>query len=239
MVHGLYSDSGSMLAFAKRFADDYRVILLDAIGHGLSAKPARFTLADQGEAVAGLIEALGYERADLLGESMGSYIAAQAAVLHPDRIRHLVLLVTKGHGRTSSVGAYMARRGLDPTTLSQEQLMEAMSEALWAPATPPERRAEILAETAAEVGEDLTPEQMKAVDASLADFDLRPGLPGVTCPTLVVSGAHDGLNPPALGQEVAELIPGARFEVMEQSGHMAKAEEPEALTQMVKSFLAA
>lgn len=71
----------------------------------------------------------------------------------------------------------------------------------------------------------LTADERVAVERSLAGFDLRPALPSIVTPTLVLSGRSDGLNPPEAGEEVASLIPGARFEVYEASGHMLPWEE--------------
>ncbi len=76
-----------------------------------------------------------------------------------------------------------------------------------------------------------------AVERSLADFDLRPGLPSITAPTLVLSGRSDGLNPPEAGEELARLVPGARFEVYEHAGHMLPYEETERLVAEVEAFL--
>jgi 3-oxoadipate enol-lactonase len=228
LVHGLYGDSWMMTDLATRFAGRFRVIAVDALGHGRSPRPAEFTLRDQGEALNELITSLGYESAAVLGVSMGSYVAAQAAVLEPERTSRLVLVVTKAHGRSSSTLAYAERMGFDLAAASMEEALAFMAGALWSPDTSAERRTEILA-AQSESPVELTAEERAAIDRSLAGFDLRPGLPTITAPTLVVSGRSDGLNPPEAGEEVAALIPGSRFAVYEHSGHMLAFEEPERL----------
>jgi pimeloyl-ACP methyl ester carboxylesterase len=162
-------------------------------------------------------------------------------VLDPTRIDHLVLVVTKGHGHTSSVLRYLTSKGLNPATLKPDALLAAMDDAIWSHHTSPDRRQAIMAAQQAALPpgfRDLAPEQKQAVDAALADFDLRPRLPGVTCPTLVISGRDDGLNPPEMGREVADLIPGAKFIMFENAGHMLTSEEPERLQREVLAFLA-
>jgi 3-oxoadipate enol-lactonase len=228
LIHGLYGDSSTVAPLARLFAERFRVIAVDALGHGKSPRPEEFTLEDQGRAVAALIESLGYETAAVLGVSMGSYVAAQTAIVAPERLSHLVLVVTKGHGKTSSVVAFAEREGFDLAAATTEQTLLFMASALWAPDTPEERRQEILAREGADQTE-LTPEERAAINRSLEGFDLRPALPSITVPTLVISGRYDGLNPPASGEEVAGLIPGARFEVYENSGHMLASEEGERL----------
>ena len=83
----------------------------------------------------------------------------------------------------------------------------------------------------------LTAEEKKAVDKALEGFDLRSGLPKITAPTLVCSGKYDGINPPEMGKEVAELIPNARFELFEHSGHVLHIEEEPKCRQLVCEFL--
>ena len=59
----------------------------------------------------------------------------------------------------------------------------------------------------------------------------------IRAPVLVASGAHDFLWPPAIGRQVAALIPGARFEVMEDAGHFPHLQAPETLVRLARSFL--
>jgi 3-oxoadipate enol-lactonase len=228
LVHGLYGDSSTLAPLADGLAERFRVIVVDAIGHGRSPRPAEFTLEDQGRALNALIADLGYDSAAVVGVSMGSYIAAQAAVLEPARISKLVLVVTKGQGVTSSTAAYAERHGFDLSHAAMEDAMAFLSGALWSPDTSQERREELLALQSGSVVE-LSAEERASIERSMAGFDLRPGLPSITATTLVVSGVADGLNPPEAGAEVAELIPGARFAVYEHSGHMLAFEETERL----------
>ncbi len=236
IVHGLYGDSLSVAPVAEQFAARFRVIAVDALGHGRSPRPDGFTLADQGRALNSLIAALGYQSAAIVGISMGSYVAAQAAILEPARISHLVLVVSKGQGATSSTLAYAQRHGFDLANATMEELIAFMAGALWSPDTTQQRRDELMAQQG-EPQQVLTADERAAIDRSLAGFDLRPGLGSITARTLVVSGRSDGLNPPEAGEEVASLIPGARFEVYEHSGHMLAYEEMDRLVAEVTEFV--
>ena len=228
LVHGLMGDASTVERLARRLAGTFRVVAPDAIGHGRSTHPTDFSLADQGAMLNGLITQLGAESATLVGISMGSYLVAEAAILEPARTDHLVLVVGKAHGKTSSVAAFAASKGVDLSTLSPEEMLAFMSEAVWSPDTSQSRRDELLQAMAGKQTV-LTPAEQGEVEKSLAGFDLRPGLASVTAPTLIISGASDGLNPPAAGQELADHIPGARFEVYEHSGHMLAFEEEDRL----------
>ena len=83
-----------------------------------------------------------------------------------------------------------------------------------------------------------TAAQTAAVRKAMENFDLRPQLPRISAQTLVISGRHDPLNPPAEGKVVADLIPGSRFEIFEHSGHVPRLEEREVYLQRVGEFLA-
>ena len=234
LLHGLYGDSASLAPLAGRFADHFHVIAPDAIGHGRSGRPVDFTLADQGRMLNSLVAALGYDGAAVMGISMGSYIAAQAAILEPARTVRLVLVVPKAHGLTSSSAAYAKRIGFDLARATPDEALAALGGAMWSPDTPQSRRDELSAIPNAEIV--LTPTEQATVERSLAGFDLRPTLPLITAPTLVVSGRSDGLNPPEAGREVADHIPGARFEVYQHSGHMLAWEETDRLLADVTAF---
>jgi 3-oxoadipate enol-lactonase len=235
LIHGLMGDASTVAPIAQKLSAYFRVIAPDALGHGQSARPRSFTIQDQGNMLSEVITGLGHQSASLVGISMGSYLAAQAAILTPDRIKRLVLVVSKAQGASSSVADFAARRGHNLDALSPQEIMAVLSEAVWSPHTPQERRDAILA--AMTVRSPLSAEEQAVVERSIAGFDLRPGLHSITAPTLVISGAADDLNPPDAGRELAAHIAGARFVIYERSGHMLAYEEQERLVDDITAFL--
>lgn len=238
VVHGLYGDATSMTPLSRALADrGFRAIAVDALGHGASPRPDGFTLRDQGIALNTLIQQLGYDSAAVVGMSMGSYVAAQAAILEPARTSHLVLVVSKAKGATSSTLAYAEREGFDIAHATMDETLEFLAGALWSPDTSAERRIE-LSLPQADAAPALTADERRAVDESLTDFDLSAGFSSMSARTLVISGRSDGLNPPDEGKAVADLIPGAVFEIYEHSGHMLAFEEQERLVGDIARLLA-
>jgi 3-oxoadipate enol-lactonase len=61
--------------------------------------------------------------------------------------------------------------------------------------------------------------------AAIEEMDLRPVLPGITAPTLVVAGADDPATPPEHGAAIAAAVPGARLEVVPAAAHLATWEQ--------------
>ncbi len=239
LLHGLGANADAMREEIASLARSFRVIAPDLRGHGRSDRPAAYTLADHVQDVLALLDDLGLDRADVMGVSMGSYVAQALAVAAPERVSGLVLVVTKASGLTSSTARYLAEHAAEVAGLTPEQVRLWLGDRMFAPHTPmgvKEAFAELTTEQA-RAGLTLTPPQLEAANRALEGFDFRRDLPRLHVPTLVVSGRHDVLNPPDAGEEVARLIPGARFEVLENSGHLATLEETARLTGLVETFL--
>jgi pimeloyl-ACP methyl ester carboxylesterase len=94
-------------------------------------------------------------------------------------------------------------------------------------------RAEVIA-MAERVGKDAFLRQERAI---LRRPDSRPHLGQIAVPTLVAVGADDRMTPPALAEEMAELIPGAALRVIPGAGHLPPMETPAAVNELIKAWL--
>lgn len=240
LIHGLTGQRMSMEKLAEQLSDEFFVITYDCRGHGQTDHPAAYDLADHGRDLLALIDALGYEQASILGASMGSYIALQAAELDPAKIDKLILVTAKSYddGSGSSVQRLLREAGLDMATAPPEERSRILSTALWSPDVSKELLA-VLAPRMKLSGENvvpLTPEETAAVNQALVGFDLREELEKVSCRTLVVSGTYDKINPPAFGKEIAEKIPQAEY-VEFPGGHLLTMEFEEDYVRCVRAFL--
>ncbi|NMN98388.1 alpha/beta fold hydrolase [Antrihabitans stalactiti] len=217
-----------------------RVILYNHRGIGASTRGAGTlsvrSLADDLDA---LLEALAIEHADILGWSLGTAVAQELVLAHPDRARSLVLAATWGRTtpfqqavitalahpwRTGDWAAALAAMAI---SFSEEFVNSpgfAPTMAALAPLFPS------------------TDAQMSAVveqfDADLA-HDTLDRLGTITVPTLVIAGEKDLLTPPAEGQTVANAIPGARFELFTGPGasHAVMLERSAEFLAVVTGFL--
>ncbi|MDK2011827.1 MULTISPECIES: alpha/beta fold hydrolase [unclassified Deinococcus] len=239
LLHGLGSHSGWLDADLDHLAGTRRVIALDSRGHGRSGRPTSFTLADHVSDVLTVMDALGVPQAAVMGTSMGSYVAQALATTHPGRVSRLILVVPKASGQTSGTAALMARHEDELRDLTPQEVQAFLLERMFAPGTPQAIRAEVARRTADDHAAGLaqTPGQAEAARRALERFDFRPGLPRVTAPALILSGAHDPLNPPPVGAEIAALIPHARQEVLAHSGHFPALEEAGRYRALVDDFL--
>jgi pimeloyl-ACP methyl ester carboxylesterase len=179
-----------------------RVITLDARGHGKSGKPRHASdYADYKRAqdVAAMLDAVGLQRADLHGYSMGGWIAMDTARCFPRRVRSLSLNGTHGFAQSLQSFRDSLREGLDGWV---RQLESQYGRPLH-----PNRKKKILSN------------DVKALRATLqgARPDVAGDLAGLGIPTLVIAGEHEG----AFGEmkRFAAAIP-ARFEMLLDKGHV-------------------
>ncbi len=232
LLHELGGSSESWRAVIPLLAPDRRVIAPDLRCAGRSEKPpGAFTLAEAAYDLAALLGALSLDRVDVIGAALGSLVGALLAIRHPDRVRRLMMcaVAPKMAGPTR---AYLAERAEKVRVVG----MRGVAEASLANSFPQSRAVERAAYRGIYLAND--PAAYAELSLALARLEMTPADWGaIRAPTLVASGAHDFLWPPPLGQEVAALIPGARFAAMEDSGHFPHLQAPRSLARLARDFL--
>ena len=240
LIHGLTGDKTTMYPVRDMFKDEYRVITIDTRGHGESTHPKEYTIDDHADDIHAIIKELNLEKVDIIGYSMGSYIALRAAEAKCDDIKHLVLACTKPNGKTSSVARILKEANLDITQISQEEMMGVILKASLAPSSfekVAEGELNVEELLKGDESQELSEEEKAAEDASLANFDNSNDYDKVTCRTLVIGAEYDGINPPELGREVADGIKDAEFELIKDAGHLVIVEQPDEFKNIVNNFL--
>jgi pimeloyl-ACP methyl ester carboxylesterase len=220
----------------------YRLICLDCRGLGESdpgAEPVSFEAA--ADDIAGLLDLLGVRRAHVLGWSWGSVVAQQFALRHPDRLGSLVLWSTwprtDGFLRAVFTGIRYPFANDDVATAVTVLGTVFSSELLDAP-----EYDQVLAALLPLVPKTET--QVRTVveqwDAGLL-HDATALLSQITAPTLVIAAEQDVLTPPRYGRQVADLVPGARYELFTGPGasHAVGLERPEEFAALLLDFLEA
>ncbi|HSP21862.1 MAG TPA: alpha/beta hydrolase [Planococcus sp. (in: firmicutes)] len=233
LLHGLTSSHAMFYREMNFFKKKFRVIALDARGHGKSTKPLKFTLDDHINDAAALIRHLGLQSLSVIGVSMGSYIAQGIAIELPERINKLVLVATKSHGEQSSMEELFNRYKEEFQGLNIVEKLQKSSQFMF----HDQEKVNRWLEKTAENGEGLTGREQTIASAALVDFDFRPTLAKLQAETLVISGSHDGLNPPAKGRETAEFIPDAVFMEFKHSGHAPNVEQARLFLGITDNFL--
>lgn len=233
LFHGLTSSSAMFYREINFFRTKRRIIALDSRGHGHSAKPGSYTLNDHIEDAAALLDHLDLESVDVIGVSMGSYIAQGLAARRPGCVRKLLLVATKSYGEKSSMAELFERHEDEFNGLSIHDKLDKAQAYMFHRLTAVKKWQEKTAQNSPQ----LTMEQQGIASNALERFDLRPELPVISAETLVISGRYDELNPPEKGHETAQLIPHASFMEFKRSGHAPNVEQPRLFLSIAENFL--
>lgn len=218
---------------AERLGPRFCTLRYDLRGHGASpVPPGPYSIADLGGDLLALLDRLGIERASLSGLSIGGMISMWVAAHAPDRVHRLVLCCTSAQlGPRESWLERAAIVRADGVQAVADAVLDRWFTPEFAQSHPDviERmRVQLLA----------TPHEGYAgCCEAIAAMDLTGDLPSITAPTLVVSAAEDPSIPPEHGRRIAELIPGARFELVENARHIASIEQAEVITALIDDFL--
>ena len=246
-IHGLAGCWQNWLENIPHFARRHRVIAVDLPGFGESELPhEEISIPGYGRFVDAFLGAIGIERAPLVGNSMGGFIAAEVAVSHPSRVEKLVLVSAAGLVTVPDRQLALVKRiaplfhmGTARTIARREhwvrrRRMRRMF--LYGVARHPDLlQPELCYEIASGGGK---PGFLDAFTAIL-DYDFRDRLSDVRHPTLVVWGRDDKIVPVAGAHEYERLIPGARKEIFEDTGHVPMIERPHRFNGLLDEFLAA
>jgi pimeloyl-ACP methyl ester carboxylesterase len=237
-----YDSSLWTLAQVPALSTQFQVVLVDNRDAGRSSRASHpYVIADMADDLAGLLDALGIQRSHLLGLSMGGMIAQEFALRHADRLDRLVLSGTGAAPARSAVDAIQMWRWVkanDATgkVFGGQQFVSLFSTAFLRNHEAVQDTAELLASNPY----PMSPEAYGLQADAYGQFDALDRLGAITAPTLVVVGEQDLLTPPWIAREVADAIPGARFEVIRGAGssHVVPIERPDEFNGLVSDFLA-
>ncbi len=240
-VHGLGYDRRGWGPLPRLLAEDFRVVLLDNRGVGESDVPeGPYAVAQMAADVVAVLDAAAIERAHVFGVSLGGYIAQELAVTHPGRVRRLVLASTAPGGTRShpmpEAGLEAFRRFPELEREAGLRLMVETSLGEHGVRERPELTDEIY-RYRLERAPTFAGWQAQAYAG--ATFDCSDRAATIAAPTLVIHGGADTVVDPRNGELLAELIPGARLELVPDRGHLLVWEEGEALAPVVREFLRA
>jgi pimeloyl-ACP methyl ester carboxylesterase len=197
---------------------------------------ADLTLDDSMASMARRVLATAPHEFALAGLSMGGYCALEIMRQAPARVRRLAVLNTGA--RADSPEQLSRRRGL--IELAEKGDFKGVTPRLLPLFLHPDHLKDkaltdhITAMTH-RVGKEAFLRQQKAI---MGRIDLRPFLPRISCPTLVLCGRQDQLTPLFLHEEMVALIPGARLDVVEACGHLSTMENPDAVNAALRRWLA-
>jgi len=216
LLHGLGGSSRCWMPSLADLALTHRLVLLDWPGFGRLRRLHRdFALEQATSWLAEWLEAVALRRIDLVGHSMGGYVAARFAARFPEVVERLVLVAPAGipSGRSLLRHVLALPRGSRQHTLASLRLL-----------------ARDMLRT--------RPGLALRVARDLLAADVRPALGAIRAPTLVAWGAGDAVLSPATGEVFRGLVPDCELVTLEGTGHLPMIHRPREFSAVVAAFLA-
>lgn len=235
LLHSLATHSELWAFQVPAWSVHFRIISVDLPGHGRSAVPAEnLSLAGMAREVVAVLDHLDIAKAALVGLSLGGMVAQALALEHAHRVAALVI-AHAGARTDASVREIWERRiqqfeadglaGLSHPTLDR-----------WFPRAFSES-APITMEWMTRLIESTDPSGYVGAIRAIQDLDHLDRLPSVAVPTLVIAGEADAAVPPTVASMVAQRIPNARLQLLQDTGHIGNVQQPIGFTELVGQFL--
>ncbi|AWN47344.1 alpha/beta hydrolase [Methylobacterium terrae] len=239
-------DHSALKPLFSGLSDVAQVVYYDHRGNGRSEDGERsaWTLAQWGDDVKGLCDALGLVRPIVLGMSWGGYVAQSYATRHPDHPGKLVLVSTAAKFEFPAVFERFGHLGGPEAA--------RIAEAYWTAPTA-ERRADFIrvcgplyrrtpsdpeAMRRAVIRHD-TALHFNGPENEQGRMDFRSALAGLRCPVLVMAGDHDPVSPIAFSETIVASLPPdrVRFERFAECGHGVFGDAPERASAILRDFI--
>jgi len=231
LIHGIGGDADDWAFCLDALAASHRVIALDLLGFGRSAKPPmEYTIAGYVEMLGRFLRALGLERATLVGHSLGGWIAAAFALQSPQAVDKLVLVDSAG------VWGEMTALPVDLHVSTLAHMREIFQFLFYDQRLASDSLIEFGYAQHLERGDGST---IHSILENTCDGRERldDRISGLSAPTLILWGENDQMIPLAIGRRIHELVPGSKFAVIPQCGHLPNLEKPAELVRRVLEFV--
>jgi len=236
LLHGLGADSSSWALTAPALADRFHVYAPDQIGFGQSDKPKiNYRVGTMVDFLYGFMKQLNIDRATLVGNSLGGWIALAFALAHPDRVQKIVLVDSAGiSDERLSLSAPELLRRLNPSTLAGTR--EALQNIVYDTQMITDQVVENFFVARLKKGDSYTID--KFLESVLRGEDFLDGkLSAIRAPTLIIWGREDKLTPLTMGEQFAREIKGAELVVFDKCGHIPQIEKPAQFNAALLKFL--
>lgn len=242
-AHGFGSDQTAWRHQVAAFASNYRIVLFDHVGAGLSDlaaySPRRYSsLYSYAEDLLDLCAALNLSECILVGHSVSGMISLLAALVEPQRFSKMFFI--SASPRYLNDNGYVG--GFEQSDL--DRLYTAMSSNYyaWASGFAPLAMGNLARpELATEFANTLAairPDIAQAVARVIFQSDHRHQLPRLTVPTVILQSSHDIAVPPQVGQYMADHIPNSQLISISATGHLPHISAPDIVTRVIAACLA-
>ena len=222
-IMGVTAPGGVWDAHAEVWKQHFRCILGDNRGVGETDKPAGpYTSAMMADDYAGLMDQLGIKKARVVGCSLGSVIAQQLALRHPEKVQSAILMCS--WARQDRFGLYTWQHMQKcKATMRPEDFMHYVQMLIFSKGWFDNDGCwENLKASLADAATNQAPQPVHAMEAQSAaatSHNTLNELKNIKCPVLVIGGKADAFTPPWMSEEVHAHIPGSDLHLYDGAGH--------------------
>jgi pimeloyl-ACP methyl ester carboxylesterase len=235
LLHGLGGSTQNWMYNIGPLSQQYRVIVLDQIGFGRSARPAiNYRVRTYVDFLEQFYQTLNIERATLVGNSMGGWIAAIFATSFPEKVDRLVLADATGYAPPPGFD-YKSLYGLNTSTREGMKLM--VGKVLFNKSLNTDAMINQFMAQRMTAGDGYTINSLIESVIRGEDFLESKQLQQIKAPTLIVWGREDGLTLLAEGERLKKDIPNSKLVVFDQCGHFPQIEKASEFNAAVLEFL--
>jgi pimeloyl-ACP methyl ester carboxylesterase len=233
LVHGLADDVGVWGSVIPALAAKHRVIALDQVGFGRSDKPLlSYRVNTFVDFLDGFLNELKIDRASLVGNSLGGWVAASYTLAHPERVERIVLSDAAGYSALAKT--------MDPRALSALRLASREDIRYLGPLTFHDKHfyedIDLAFKQRVTTGDSYTVSQL--LDSMIRGEDVLDGrLGAIEKPTLILWGREDKLIPVRFAARFNKEINGSQLRVIDSCGHMPHVECAEKFNHALLQFL--
>jgi len=223
MIQGYGQYSAHWTTVIPAFSKAYRVIIFDNRGTGRSDKPEPpYTMKMMAADAKGLLDAIGIDKANIFGVSMGGMIAQEFTLNYPDKVLNLVLGCTNCGGKESVIPTPDALAFLFSPEMAKLPVAERARQTapwLWTKDFIDKHPEAVDMYVDITVKYPTPTNGFNGHATAIAGHDTCSRLPQIKVPTLVIVGDSDRLIPPENSKIIASRIPGAELVILKNAGH--------------------
>ncbi|CAN7590478.1 3-oxoadipate enol-lactonase [Rhizobium sp. LjRoot254] len=233
LINSLGTDFRIWLPLLDELNSEWSILLYDKRGHGLSeVGKLPYSIDDHADDLIGLCRHLGIRKATIYGLSVGGLIAQSVYLKKPELVKKIVLSNTSHKIGTAEMWAdriaAVEEHGI-------ESLADSVMERWFTKDFHQRRRTDLTGYRNMLVRQDRA--GYAATCGAIRDADFTASVSQIKVPVLCIVGDQDGSTPPDLVRATADMIPNARFEIIEGCGHIPCVEQPAALADILDDFI--
>lgn len=235
LLHGLGGSTQNWLYNIGPLSQQFRVIVPDQIGFGRSARPIiNYRVRTYVDFLEQFCRTLNIERATLVGNSMGGWIAAHFAISFPEKVDRLVLADATGYTPPPGFD-YKSLYALNPST--REGMKQMIAKVFFNKAFSSDAMVDQTLAMRMNAGDGYTINSLIESVGRGEDFLESKQLQQIKAPTLIIWGQQDGLVLPAEGERFKKDIPNSKLVVFDRCGHFPQVEKAGEFNAAVLEFL--